>query len=728
MRSRSRPAATTRASFARPARSRAGATTHRPARQRTPRSTRQPVEVKGITDAIGVGAGGTTTCVIQGRRTACVLATTLRGGLGDGTKADSKVPVASSASTTSRRSALVQSHLRRPHERRALVLGRRRRRTARHGDARRHDEADAAENAVGRGAGRDRVATTRARASRAAGPVLGPQHRWTGRLGRAEPGPTRRRFPSAGRRELHLGRQPSHLRGAKDGQDRVLGQRAFGQLGIGAVDAATNKKFAADRHRGPHHRARAVWTGGCARARSRPTTRRSAGVATSTVELGNGSADDKLVAHPGERLVNEGPALSLVALGGAARFLACNAIIGVEDVKLKSSDAQSPGQRTRQAAAAMTTTTTRTAAAARRGDRAPHDRARLQPRLRALARQHGPMLGRQRRRAGRRRRSVGPTREPVLRPKDVPGVTDAIAIASGLVAYVHRPQGQDDSVLGREHLRPARRRDDEPLVIPGRRDRDHERDRDRRRQQRHVRRPRGQDRRCAGATTAPATSATARRTASVAPVKVKNVTNASAVTAAAPITRARRRRRRGHVLGRQRRRTARDRQRQRPGTDAGPVKPRSTSSRSRAAASSRARQVQRPRLLLGRQRQGAARQRPTARRNRILHPCLVRRSRTRNRSGPGSITPARSARRGALSAGASRVRGSIGMGSVADPEATVAPTDAKGVTAARLVWTGGDRTCAVIADNKAYCLGANTLGQLGNGTTDRAFTAVVVKD
>jgi alpha-tubulin suppressor-like RCC1 family protein len=63
-----------------------------------------------------------------------------------------------------------------------------------------------------------------------------------------------------------------------------------------------------------------------------------------------------------------------------------------------------------------------------------------------------------------------------------------------------------------------------------------------------------------------------------------------------------------------------------------------------------------------------------------------------------------------------------GDGGVATPVAVTKAGGAYGV------WTGGDRSCALSVDGRAFCWGANSLGQLGNGTTERAFSAVPVKN
>lgn len=56
------------------------------------------------------------------------------------------------------------------------------------------------------------------------------------------------------------------------------------------------------------------------------------------------------------------------------------------------------------------------------------------------------------------------------------------------------------------------------------------------------------------------------------------------------------------------------------------------------------------------------------------------------------------------------------------------PVEVTGVTTARAVWTGGVRTCAVTLDNKALCWGRNNDGQLGNGSAEDKNVATAVSD
>ena len=77
-------------------------------------------------------------------------------------------------------------------------------------------------------------------------------------------------------------------------------------------------------------------------------------------------------------------------------------------------------------------------------------------------------------------------------------------------------------------------------------------------------------------------------------------------------------------------------------------------------------------------------------------------------------------------------QGESGSGTM-DPDASLPiPTAVIGVTGALAVSTGGAHSCATntdgpgVKDVKLYCWGANSLGQVGNGTTQTAFTAVQI--
>jgi alpha-tubulin suppressor-like RCC1 family protein len=70
--------------------------------------------------------------------------------------------------------------------------------------------------------------------------------------------------------------------------------------------------------------------------------------------------------------------------------------------------------------------------------------------------------------------------------------------------------------------------------------------------------------------------------------------------------------------------------------------------------------------------------------------------------------------------------GQVGSGSVPDDASIPKPTAVVGLTRALAVSTGGDHSCATTSTGAVFCWGANTLGQLGNGTTARAYAAVPV--
>jgi alpha-tubulin suppressor-like RCC1 family protein len=70
--------------------------------------------------------------------------------------------------------------------------------------------------------------------------------------------------------------------------------------------------------------------------------------------------------------------------------------------------------------------------------------------------------------------------------------------------------------------------------------------------------------------------------------------------------------------------------------------------------------------------------------------------------------------------------GQVGSGSVPEDASIPRPTAVVGVTNALAVSTGGDHSCTTTTAGAVLCWGANTLGQLGNGTTSRAYAAVPV--
>ena len=70
--------------------------------------------------------------------------------------------------------------------------------------------------------------------------------------------------------------------------------------------------------------------------------------------------------------------------------------------------------------------------------------------------------------------------------------------------------------------------------------------------------------------------------------------------------------------------------------------------------------------------------------------------------------------------------GQVGSGSVPDDASIPRPTAVVGLSRALAVSTGGDHSCATTESGAVLCWGANTLGQLGNGGTARAYAAVPV--
>lgn len=83
---------------------------------------------------------------------------------------------------------------------------------------------------------------------------------------------------------------------------------------------------------------------------------------------------------------------------------------------------------------------------------------------------------------------------------------------------------------------------------------------------------------------------------------------------------------------------------------------------------------------------------------------------------------------GAIACWGSAGKGQLGNGNVAPNTSIATPVAVVGAPVAVAVWTGGDRSCSLTRDGRAYCWGQNALGQLGNGTTDSAFTAVPVRN
>jgi len=83
-------------------------------------------------------------------------------------------------------------------------------------------------------------------------------------------------------------------------------------------------------------------------------------------------------------------------------------------------------------------------------------------------------------------------------------------------------------------------------------------------------------------------------------------------------------------------------------------------------------------------------------------------------------------RTGAVACWGAAGEGQVGSGSVASDASLPRPTAVVGVAGALAVSTGGDHSCATTGTGAIFCWGANTLGQLGNGSKTPAFTAVPV--
>jgi alpha-tubulin suppressor-like RCC1 family protein len=70
--------------------------------------------------------------------------------------------------------------------------------------------------------------------------------------------------------------------------------------------------------------------------------------------------------------------------------------------------------------------------------------------------------------------------------------------------------------------------------------------------------------------------------------------------------------------------------------------------------------------------------------------------------------------------------GQVGSGSVPEDASIPRPTAVVGVSDALDLSTGGYHSCATTRSGAVLCWGTNSLGQLGNGTTQRAYAAVPV--
>ena len=71
--------------------------------------------------------------------------------------------------------------------------------------------------------------------------------------------------------------------------------------------------------------------------------------------------------------------------------------------------------------------------------------------------------------------------------------------------------------------------------------------------------------------------------------------------------------------------------------------------------------------------------------------------------------------------------GQIGSGSLPGDAAVPKPTAVVGLSGAVDLSTGGDHSCATTRTGGVFCWGINSLGQLGNGTTEDAYAAVPTK-
>jgi alpha-tubulin suppressor-like RCC1 family protein len=81
---------------------------------------------------------------------------------------------------------------------------------------------------------------------------------------------------------------------------------------------------------------------------------------------------------------------------------------------------------------------------------------------------------------------------------------------------------------------------------------------------------------------------------------------------------------------------------------------------------------------------------------------------------------------GAVACWGAAAEGQLGTGSAPADASIATPSPVVGLPSALAVWTGGTRSCSIVTDGRALCWGQNSTGQLGNGTTDSAFAPVVV--
>ena len=83
---------------------------------------------------------------------------------------------------------------------------------------------------------------------------------------------------------------------------------------------------------------------------------------------------------------------------------------------------------------------------------------------------------------------------------------------------------------------------------------------------------------------------------------------------------------------------------------------------------------------------------------------------------------------GAIACWGSAGEGQLGKGSVPADASIPTPVTVVGAPPAIGVWTGGNRSCSLAEDGRGYCWGQNSLGQLGNGTTEQSYAAVPISN
>jgi alpha-tubulin suppressor-like RCC1 family protein len=85
-------------------------------------------------------------------------------------------------------------------------------------------------------------------------------------------------------------------------------------------------------------------------------------------------------------------------------------------------------------------------------------------------------------------------------------------------------------------------------------------------------------------------------------------------------------------------------------------------------------------------------------------------------------------RNGGVACWGSAGEGQVGSGSVPPDSSIPKPTPVVGITGALAASTGGYHSCATTADGEVFCWGNNSTGELGTGDNQRAYAAVPTKN